>query len=154
MMVLGKNPPGKKSPPLWGVRVRIRLGIGLGLASGGGGFPGGFFPFLLWPTQYTTIYVTFKGLKLGGQFSEKLVLWFYEFLFNSDIKIFKEKRIIPAGIYLFKVNNRNTKTRCKICSKLTIKIPERRHWHLRLFFVRIKQTSKSRSSEAPIQMSS
>ena len=33
---------------------------------------------------------------------------------------------IPAGIYLFKVNNRNTRTRCKICSKLTIKTPERR----------------------------
>ena len=27
----------------------------------------------------------------------------------------------PAGIYLLKVNNRNTRTRCEICSKLTIK---------------------------------
>ena len=27
----------------------------------------------------------------------------------------------PVGIYLFKVNNRNTRTRCEICSKLTIK---------------------------------
>ena len=26
----------------------------------------------------------------------------------------------PAGIYLLKVNNRNTRTRCEICSKLTI----------------------------------
>ena len=34
---------------------------------------------------------------------------------------------IPAGIYLLKVNNRNTRTRCEICSKLTIKTPERRH---------------------------
>ena len=33
---------------------------------------------------------------------------------------------IPAGIYLLKVNNRNTRTRCEICSKLTIKTPERR----------------------------
>ena len=32
----------------------------------------------------------------------------------------------PAGIYLLKVNNRNTGTRCEICSKLTIKTPERR----------------------------
>ena len=30
-----------------------------------------------------------------------------------------------AGIYLLKVNNRNTGTRCEICSKLTIKTPER-----------------------------
>ena len=34
----------------------------------------------------------------------------------------------PAGNYMFKVNNRNTRTRCEICSKLAIKIPERRHW--------------------------
>ena len=32
----------------------------------------------------------------------------------------------PTGIYLLKVNNRNTKTRCEICSRLTIKTPKRR----------------------------
>ena len=31
----------------------------------------------------------------------------------------------PAGHYMLKVNNRNTRARCKICSKLTIKTPER-----------------------------
>ena len=35
-------------------------------------------------------------------------------------------RTFPAGIYLLKVNNRNSGTRCEICSKLIIKIPERR----------------------------
>ena len=30
-----------------------------------------------------------------------------------------------AGDYTFKVNNRNTKRRCEICSKLKIKTPER-----------------------------
>ena len=34
----------------------------------------------------------------------------------------------PASNYMFKVNNRDTKTRCKICSKLTIKTPERHQW--------------------------
>ena len=34
----------------------------------------------------------------------------------------------PAGIYLFKVNNRDTLIMCKICSKLIIKTPERCHW--------------------------
>ena len=29
---------------------------------------------------------------------------------------------------MFKVNNRNTRTRYEICSKLTIKTPERRQW--------------------------
>ena len=37
--------------------------------------------------------------------------------------------ITPASIYLLKVNNRKTKTRCETCSNLTIKTPERRHWH-------------------------
>ena len=35
----------------------------------------------------------------------------------------------PASIYLLKIYNGNTKIRCKICSKLTIKTPERRRWH-------------------------
>ena len=30
----------------------------------------------------------------------------------------------PVGIYLLKVSNRNTGTRCEICSKLTRKTPE------------------------------
>ena len=34
----------------------------------------------------------------------------------------------PAGNYMCKVNNKNTRTRCEICSKLTIKTSERRHW--------------------------
>ena len=33
----------------------------------------------------------------------------------------------PANIYLFKVNNTNTRKKCEICSKLTIKTPERPH---------------------------
>ena len=32
----------------------------------------------------------------------------------------------PAGNYMFKVNQTNPKTRCEICSKLTIKTPGRR----------------------------
>ena len=34
----------------------------------------------------------------------------------------------PVGIYLLKVNDRNISTRCEICSKITKKTPERRHW--------------------------
>ena len=41
-----------------------------------------------------------------------------------------------ASNYMFKVNNRKTKTRCEKCSKLTIKIPERRQWrHFGIFIV-------------------
>ena len=35
----------------------------------------------------------------------------------------------PVCIYLLKVNNRNTRKSCEICSKLTIKTPERCQWH-------------------------
>ena len=35
-------------------------------------------------------------------------------------------RQIPANIYLFKFSSRNTRKRCEICPKLTIKTPERR----------------------------
>ena len=45
---------------------------------------------------------------------------------NEDFR--KYVRYIPASKYMFKVNNRNTRTRCKIWAKLTIKTPERRHW--------------------------
>ena len=30
---------------------------------------------------------------------------------------------LPSQIYLLKVNNRNTRTKCEICSKLTTKTP-------------------------------
>ena len=35
---------------------------------------------------------------------------------------------LPAGIFLFKVNNGNTRVMCGICLKLTIKTLERHHW--------------------------
>ena len=38
-----------------------------------------------------------------------------------------DKNSIPADIYLSKVNNRSTRTRCEIYSKLTRKTPEGRH---------------------------
>ena len=53
---------------------------------------------------------------------------------------------LPAGIYLLKVGNRNTETTCKICSKLTIKTLDRRHWYCSNFvvsnFVRVLLTLK------------
>ena len=37
-------------------------------------------------------------------------------------------RSLPANIYLFKVNSRNTGKTYEICSKLTVEAPKRRHW--------------------------
>ena len=44
------------------------------------------------------------------------------------IQLCKDTLPNPASIYVFKVMNRNTRKRPDICSKLTMKIPERRHW--------------------------
>ena len=48
-----------------------------------------------------------------------------------------QEKTFPAGNYMFKVNNRNTRTRCEMYSKLTIKIPERCLWRLLMAFVSI-----------------
>ena len=47
---------------------------------------------------------------------------------QSEECIYKRQRVIPAGIYLLKVNNRNTRKRCEMCLKLIIKTPEQRQW--------------------------
>ena len=49
--------------------------------------------------------------------------------------------LYPAGIHLLKVNNRNARTRCEICSKLTIRTPERYHCRSGVFIVNFEQIS-------------
>ena len=53
---------------------------------------------------------------------------------------------IPAGNYMFKVNNRNTRTKCEICSKLTIKVPEKRVSTVNFEQVKIFQFAKFRKN--------
>ena len=43
-------------------------------------------------------------------------------------------RINPSRHLIVQVNNGNTRTMCEVCSKLTIKTLERRHWHALLLF--------------------
>ena len=51
-------------------------------------------------------------------------------------------KMIPAGNYMFKVNNRNTRTRCEICSNLAMKTPERCLWrHSGIFIVNFEHIS-------------
>ena len=42
---------------------------------------------------------------------------------------------IPVGIYLLRVNTRNTWARCEICSKLTITTPGRHQWRRSCDFI-------------------
>ena len=50
-----------------------------------------------------------------------LHLWSAQCVYRSLVKVYQ-------SFILLKVNIRHTRTRCEICSKLTIKTPERRQW--------------------------
>ena len=52
------------------------------------------------------------------------------FLFSDEYILLGVLRSFPnpAGIYLLKVNNRNTRARCEICLKLKLKTPKERQW--------------------------
>ena len=39
------------------------------------------------------------------------------------------RNIYPVGKHMLKVSNRNTRSNCEICSKLTIKTPEWSRWY-------------------------
>ena len=52
--------------------------------------------------------------------------------FRTFICLLVKECFLPANIYLFKVNNKNTRIRCEICSKLIMKALE---WHLFLVFL-------------------
>ena len=45
-------------------------------------------------------------------------------IFDTLVLVTSVPNIISAGNYMFKVNNRNPRTSCETCSKLTIKIPD------------------------------
>ena len=56
------------------------------------------------------------------------ILKFLEIWLSGLIRLSKLQKL-PSRHLPLKVNNRNTRTRCEICSKLTIKTPERRQRH-------------------------
>ena len=83
-----------------------------------------------------------KGLFLTTSY-EKTTHYSHKIYFHSNIwrgswslvfsrLLTDHVSMYPAGI---KVNNRNTRAMCEICSKLTIKIPERRKWRCSGIFI-------------------
>ena len=49
---------------------------------------------------------------------------------SNDLgEIVDRRKYVPVDNYMFKVNNRNTRTKCEIFLKLTIKTPKR-HRHM------------------------
>ena len=80
----------------------------------------------------------FKNLHLGSCFSRNsyafIRFWLtvicskksYRYHLTSIIFIYHDT--FPPDNSIFKLNNRNTGTKCDICSKLTIKTPDRCQW--------------------------
>ena len=55
------------------------------------------------------------------------VFIFFPHKLNDIVSLLPKRALLrsfPASIYMFKVSNKNTSTRWKICSKLTVKTPE------------------------------
>ena len=74
-----------------------------------------------------------------------ICLWLFsgKTRFKNSSKCCNKTRIThyPTNIYLLKVNNRNSRKRCEICSKLTIKTRERRRRRSGVFIVNFEHVS-------------
>ena len=55
--------------------------------------------------------------------------------YQKILCICAHRSTFQANIYLFKANNKGTKTTCKTCSNWTIKTPERRRWRCSVVFI-------------------
>ena len=99
------------------------------------------FSVLLWkkPFPHSTFVLNSKKFNLQNYFY-KIIQERFNIQENkngtpSSVEYFFKRlggvveHLCPAGIYLLKVNNRNTRKKCGICSKLTTMTPEWRHWH-------------------------
>ena len=60
--------------------------------------------------------------------NEVLMLNLKPWFWKQKLYVTKKRIIFPPNIYLFKVNNKNSRKKVWICSKLKIKTPERHQW--------------------------
>ena len=70
------------------------------------------------PCNFSGHVINIKFNEINWQKNEKIIL-------KRNMPNFA---LHPVSNCIFKVNNRDTRTKCEICSKLTIKTPERRYW--------------------------
>ena len=97
-----------------------------------------------WPHLHWNIFYFFKRNLIGYlkmieiEYVGNTVCYYA----NVDLNIKKTSVLLnhthcpnPNAIYLLKDSNKNAWTRCEICSKLTIKTPERRQWHCSVVFI-------------------
>ena len=94
------------------------------------------FILFLFSSHFVLIFILYFVL-MFLHFAQKC-LWLVnaQYIFHS-LMSFSFCFINPSGIYLLKVSNRNTRARCEICSKLTIKT----HTRSGVFIVKSEHTS-------------
>ena len=87
----------------------------------------------IWLIFFFVLYWFAPCLKFGPLPSENL---------RCAPAFFSRVPVLSVGIYMFKVNNRNTRTRLEICLKLVIKTPKRDQWRRSgIFIVSFKHIS-------------
>ena len=80
--------------------------------------------------QPRNVLSTFKFGKCWlGWKNTQLYILIYLSKWNNCRNIFIINHSFPAGVYIFKVNNVNTRTMCQICSNLIIMTVEQPQWH-------------------------
>ena len=85
---------------------------------------------------------------LMGIFCQIMREWLVNLELRYDSVLMQE--YTPVGIYMFKVNNRNFRARCEICSKLTKKTLERRQlWAGKCRLARVRENPLSYFTQWP-----
>ena len=74
-----------------------------------------YLELLTW-SNLKQIHVKFDNMEVNQLYMHLAATW-------KKNNIALQQMNYPAGNYMFKVSNRSTRTRCEICSKLTIKTP-------------------------------
>ena len=82
--------------------------------------------------RFCCLYSQYPDLEVFDNLETIVIVWFetcHDWILYAALgwNWLKRWRNNPVGIYLFKVNNRITRTMCEICSKLSIKTLEWRH---------------------------
>ena len=93
-----------------------------------------------WANQSSTVKSSFQNFVVDDNWHDQLApVWLRNFITNFFYNITLKN---PAEIYLFKVKIWSTRIMCEICSKLTIKTPERCQWRRSdVFIVNFEQIS-------------
>ena len=84
---------------------------------------------IYWRSRIFTCAIWFLRIVVFSIFSWTNFFLFYYFLIINTLKNHFTRKY-PANIYLFKVQHKNTRKMCKICSKSTMQKIERHQWPL------------------------